>query len=56
MVPVHQCGEIDGALYIDMRLIDGTNLQQVLANEGSLNPTRAVAIVRQIAAAAPCCS
>jgi serine/threonine protein kinase len=51
VVPVHQCGEIDGALYIDMRLIDGTNLQQVLANEGSLNPTRAVAIVRQIAAA-----
>jgi serine/threonine protein kinase len=51
VVPVHHCGEIDGALYIDMRLIDGTDLQHVLANEGALSPARAVAIVRQIAAA-----
>jgi serine/threonine-protein kinase len=51
VVPVHQCGEIDGALFIDMRLIDGTDLQRVLAHEGLLSPTRAVAIVRQIAAA-----
>jgi serine/threonine protein kinase len=34
-----------------MRLIDGTDLQGVLAREGPLGPTRAVGIVRQIAAA-----
>ena len=51
VVPVHHCGEIDGQLYIDMRLIDGTDLQKVLARNGPLSPARAVAIVRQIAAA-----
>ena len=51
VVPIHQCGEIDGQLYIDMRLIKGTDLQTVLARDGPLSPARAVAIVRQIAAA-----
>jgi serine/threonine protein kinase len=51
VVPVHHCGEIDGQLYIDMRLIPGTDLQTVLADEKHLSPARAVAIVRQIAAA-----
>jgi serine/threonine protein kinase len=51
VVPIHQCGEIDGQVYIDMRLIVGTDLQNVLARDGPLSPPRAVAIVRQIAAA-----
>ncbi|WP_156686236.1 serine/threonine-protein kinase [Mycobacterium sp. Marseille-P9652] len=51
VVPVHSCGEIDGQLYIDMRLIDGTDLQGVLDREGALDPGRAVAITRQIASA-----
>ena len=51
VVPIHHCGELDGQLYIDMRLIEGTDLQKVLARDGSLSPARAVAIVRQIAAA-----
>ncbi len=51
VVPIHQCGEIDGQLFIDMRLIEGTDLQTVLAEHGPLSPARAVAIVRQIAAA-----
>ena len=51
VVPIHSCGEIDGQLYIDMRLIDGTDLQGVLDADGPLHPARAVAIVRQIAAA-----
>lgn len=51
VVPIHHCGEIDGQLYIDMRLIDGSDLQKVLARQGSLSPARAVALVRQIAAA-----
>jgi serine/threonine-protein kinase len=51
VVPIHQCGEIDGQLYIDMRLIEGTDLQNVLAQDGPLSPARVVPIVRQIAAA-----
>ncbi|OBK23959.1 serine/threonine-protein kinase [Mycobacterium asiaticum] len=51
VVPIHGCGEIDGQLYIDMRLIDGTDLQSTLDREGALGPARAVNIVRQIAAA-----
>ncbi len=31
VVPVHDAGEIDGQLYIAMRLVDGTDLKQLLA-------------------------
>jgi serine/threonine-protein kinase len=51
VVPIHGCGEIDGQLYIDMRLIDGTDLQSTLERDGALSPARSVNIVRQIAAA-----
>jgi len=51
VVPIHHCGEIDGQLYIDMRLIKGTDLQSVLAKGGALTPVRTVEIVRQVAAA-----
>ena len=51
VVPIHQCGEIDGQIYIDMRLILGTDLETVLAQQGALAPARAVAVIRQIASA-----
>ncbi|GLB84201.1 hypothetical protein Mkiyose1665_15730 [Mycobacterium kiyosense] len=51
VVPIHGCGEIDGQLYIDMRLIDGTDLQTVLDRGGAMPPARAVHIIRQIASA-----
>jgi serine/threonine-protein kinase len=51
VVPIHSYGEIDGQLYIDMRLVDGTDLQKLLAHTGPLDPNRAVWIIRQIAAA-----
>jgi serine/threonine-protein kinase len=51
VVPIHDCGEINGVLYLDMRFIDGTDLRTVLARNGPLTPGRAVAIVRQIASA-----
>jgi len=51
VVPIHHCGEIDGQLYIDMRIIDGADLHAVLSQEGPLEPARAVEVVRQIAAA-----
>ena len=50
VVPIHAYGEIDGRLYIDMRLIRGRELGAVLS-DGPLEPRRAVWIVRQIASA-----
>ena len=50
IIPIHHYGEIDGRLYVDMRLIDGRDLQAALAN-GPINPERAVRIVEQVAKA-----
>lgn len=51
VVPIQAYGEIDDVLYLETALIDGTDLATVLADGGPLSPPRAVAIVRQIAAA-----
>lgn len=51
IVPIHDYGEIDGQFYVEMRLIDGVSLRTMLTQYGPLAPARAVAIVRQIAAA-----
>ena len=50
IVPIHDWGEIDGSLYIDMRLVQGKTLHD-LAQGQPLEPDRAVAIIQQIAAA-----
>ncbi|MBV8863019.1 MAG: protein kinase, partial [Mycobacterium sp.] len=51
VVPIHDYGEIDGQLYVDMRLINGHDLHAVLARDGAMSAPKAVAIVRQIAEA-----
>jgi serine/threonine protein kinase, bacterial len=51
VVPIHDFGEIDGQLYVDMRLIDGLDAATILSRYGPLTPPRAVAIVRQIGSA-----
>jgi serine/threonine-protein kinase len=51
VVPIHDYGEINGQLYLDMRLIDGESLANTLKRTGPMSAPRAVAIVRQIAAA-----
>jgi len=51
VVPVHSTGEIDGQLYVDMRLINGTGLDTILRRSGPLSPAKAVSMVRQIASA-----
>lgn len=51
IVPIHDFGEVDGQVFIDMRLIEGRDLGTVLSRTGPLPPPRAVAIVEQVAAA-----
>jgi DNA-binding beta-propeller fold protein YncE/ABC-type branched-subunit amino acid transport system substrate-binding protein len=50
VVPVHDAGEIDGQLYLAMRLVDGIDLKKLLV-DGPLEPARAVRIAEQTAAA-----
>ena len=39
VVPIHGYGEIDGRLYVDMRLIEGRDLSQYITeNGGRLSP------------------
>jgi serine/threonine protein kinase len=51
VVPIHDYGEIDGQMYMEMRLIEGTDLDSVLKRFGPLTPARAVAIITQVASA-----
>lgn len=51
VVPIHEYGEIDGQMYMEMRLIEGTDLDTLLKRYGPLTPPRAVAIITQIASA-----
>lgn len=50
VVPIHNFGEIEGRLYVDMRLIEGGDTEHVLA-AGPMEPVRAVKIIEQIASA-----
>ncbi|MQY23297.1 serine/threonine-protein kinase [Nocardia macrotermitis] len=51
IVPINRAGEIDGMLYLDMRLIRGDNLRALLRRQGPMEAERAVHIVEQIATA-----
>ncbi|OBI52707.1 protein kinase [Mycobacterium sp. E787] len=52
IVPIHGYGEIDGRLYVDMRLIEGRDLSEYIDESGGrLSPERTVAVIEQVAAA-----
>ncbi|WP_232005944.1 serine/threonine-protein kinase, partial [Mycobacterium sp. 852013-50091_SCH5140682] len=51
VIPVHDFGDIDGVLYIDMRLVEGASVKEVLRTNGPLDPARTVSIVTQVASA-----
>ena len=51
IIPIHDFGEIDGWLFIDMRLVEGPDLARLLTETGPVEPERAVHLVAQIAAA-----
>ncbi|OBK49815.1 serine/threonine-protein kinase [Mycobacterium kubicae] len=50
VIPIHDWGEIDGTLYIDMRLVRGRTLYDMLKS-GPLEPHRATDIIAQVGAA-----
>ena len=49
VVPVYGAGETDGHLFIAMRLIEGEDLDQIIAAHGPFGVERVLAVVRQIA-------
>ena len=51
VIPIYDAGDVDGRLYLAMRLVDGTDLGSLLQVEGALAPARAVAVCTQIASA-----
>src|SRR6476469_9063272 len=50
VVPLYDFGEVDGLLYIAMRLVDGSDLASLI-KDGPLQPDRALALLSQVAEA-----
>ncbi|MFD9704476.1 protein kinase [Lentzea sp. NPDC059081] len=50
VIPIHAYGEIDDRLYLDMRLVEGSDLSDLIDGT-SVEPARAVRIVEQVASA-----
>jgi len=51
VIPIHDYGEIDGQLFIDMRLVDGVDIGALLKTDGPIAPERAVHLLGQVAQA-----
>jgi serine/threonine protein kinase len=51
VIPIYQAGEEQGLLFLAMRYVEGTDLARLVAEEGALEPRRALDILSQIAEA-----
>ena len=51
VIPIHDYGELDGQIFIDMRLVDGTDMGALLAGCDRIDPERAVYLISQVAQA-----
>jgi len=51
VMPIHRFGTVAGQLFIDMRLVNGLDLDKLIEQEGPLPAARAISIVAQAAQA-----
>ena len=51
VIPLYEAGELDGALFLSMRWVEGTDLDTLIRRGGGLEPERAAGSVGQIGAA-----
>jgi serine/threonine-protein kinase len=51
VIPIHAYGEIDGRLYLDMRLVEGSDVASLLDSGGPMSPARTVDVIEQVAQA-----
>src|SRR5882757_2874426 len=51
IIPIHDYGEIDGRLFLDMRLVEGSDLATLIKRSGPLPASYAVSIIVQVASA-----
>jgi serine/threonine protein kinase len=51
VIPILEAGDENGVLFITMRLVEGTDLRELIAAERGVDPLRAARIVRQVGAA-----
>lgn len=51
IIPIYEADEADGVLFIAMRFVEGTDLRGLIAEQGRLDPKRALAILGQAASA-----
>jgi serine/threonine-protein kinase len=49
VLPIYEAAEVDGELFIAMRLVDGEDLSALLRREGALDPARACGLIAQVA-------
>jgi len=51
VIPIYQAGEDGGVLYLAMRYVEGADLAKLVAQEGALEPRRALELLSQVAEA-----
>jgi serine/threonine protein kinase len=51
VIPIHKYGDVNSRLFIDMRLISGSDLAEVIQAQGEIGLQRAISIVSQVASA-----
>ena len=51
VIPIYQAGDEDGLLFLAMRYVEGTDLAKLVAEEGALEPKRALDLLSQVAEA-----
>jgi len=51
IIPLYEAGEVDGAMYIVMRYVVGSDLKALMEREGLPDPARLLSLFRQVAGA-----